>query len=134
MLSIFPSLLIFGIFAPFILRVVVGVYFFYTGYKHLQVERENIVKEVARKIGTFAKPLVILTILIEVVIGLSLIAGFLTQPMALVGILYILILLWFKNECPIFVKHERVFYIILFAILLSLLLTGAGALAVDLPL
>ena len=54
--------------------------------------------------------------------------------MALAGMVYILKLLWLKNKYPIFIKRERIFYIMMFAILLSLLFTGAGALAVDLPL
>lgn len=134
MLSIFPSLLIFGIFAPFVLRTVIGIYFFYTGYKHLGKEQENIIQEVVQKYGRLTKPLLIAIALVEIIIGLSLIVGFLTQIMALAGMVYILKLLWLKNKYPIFIKRERIFYIMMFAILLSLLFTGAGALAVDLPL
>ena len=134
MLSIFPSLLILGIFAPFILRVAVGVYFFYTGYQHLQVEQGSVMREVAQKYERFAKPIVIFAALIEIVIGLSLAVGFLTQFAALIGMIYILKLLWFKKDYPVFVKRERVFYLMVFVILLSLLLTGAGAPAIDLPL
>ena len=134
MLSIFPSLLIFGIFAPFILRVAVGVYLFYTGWRHFGGEQESITKEIARKVGPYAKPVALFTALVEIVVGLSLIAGFLTQVAALIGMVYALKMIWFKKDCPVLVKHERVFYVILFVILLSLLLTGAGAPAVDLPL
>ena len=133
MLSIFPSLLILGIFAPFILRMAVGLYFFYTGYHHLQKEQESIVKE-AKKYVPFAKPLMVFSALIEIVIGLSLIAGFLTQIASLVGIIYILILLRMKKACPVFVRRERILYVMILVILLSLLFTGAGAIAVDLPL
>lgn len=138
MLSIFPSLFVFGIFAPFILRTTVGVYLFYTGYRHLKEERELITEEVAQGIprvfSPYAKPFVIIGILFEIVVGLSLIAGFLTQIMALLGMIYVVKLLILKDLYPVFAKHERVFYVVLFVIFLSLLLTGAGAPAVDLPL
>ncbi|MFC1730946.1 DoxX family membrane protein, partial [candidate division KSB1 bacterium] len=134
MLSIFPSLIIFGIFAPFILRVTVGIYLFYVGYAHLRNERESVTQEASHQVGSFAKALIIIGGIFEVTVGLSLIAGFLTQAMAIAGMIYILILLQFEDRCPVYVKHEKVFYIILFAIFFSLLLTGAGAPAVDLPL
>lgn len=134
MLSIFPSLLIFGIFAPFILRVTIGVYFLYTGYQHIQKEQKDIVQEATQKFGSFAKPLVITGVLFEIALGLLLVVGFLTQIASILGMIFVLKLLWFKNEYPHFVKNERVLYIIIFVILLSLLFTGAGAYAVDLPL
>jgi uncharacterized membrane protein YphA (DoxX/SURF4 family) len=134
MLSIFPSLLIFGILAPFVLRVTVGAYFFYTGYKRLGRVDESVTKELEKRLGSLSKTVIIAMGVFETAIGLFLIAGFLTQIMAVLGMIYILKLLWFKNEFPSFIKRERIFYLILFVILLSLLFTGAGALAIDLPL
>ncbi|HEC32886.1 MAG TPA: DoxX family protein, partial [Candidatus Kaiserbacteria bacterium] len=126
MLSVFPSLLILGIFAPFILRLSVGVYFFYTGYRHIKEEREILVKEFANKFKTIAKPLVVIVAIIEMILGLSLVAGFLTQIAAILGMIFALKLLWFKNKYPHFAKNDRTLYIIIFVILLSLLFTGAG--------
>ncbi|MEX0652200.1 MAG: DoxX family protein [Candidatus Paceibacterota bacterium] len=134
MLSIFPSLLIFGIFAPFILRVVVGAYLLHIGWGHLTTQRETLVEKLYARLGSPTTIFIVFGGLFEVVLGLFLIAGFLTQVMALLGGLYALKLLWFKKEFPVLVPHERIFYILLFAIFLSLLLTGAGAPAVDLPL
>jgi len=134
MLSIFPTLLVFGIFAPFVLRVVVGTYLFYIGYAHMREGRELLTQELSGLFGSFSKYLVIIGGLFEAVIGLSLIAGFLTQVMALLGALYMVKLLIFKNNYPVWIKHERVFYVILLAIFLSLLLSGAGVPAIDLPL
>jgi uncharacterized membrane protein YphA (DoxX/SURF4 family) len=134
MLSIFPSLLIFGILAPFILRIVVGVYFLHAGYQDLGKEREKTVEELAQSLGTFAKPALIFGGIFEIVIGLSLITGFLTQLMALFGMIYVLKFLSLKKQYPSLIKHERVFYVMVFVILFSLLLTGAGAFAIDLPL
>jgi len=112
----------------------VGVYIFYTGWQHLGGEKESLVKEATKSVSSYAKLLIIIGGSFEIIIGLSLIAGYLTQLMALLGIIYIATLLWFKRTCPIYVKHERVFYVMIFVILLSLLFTGAGAPAVDLPL
>ena len=134
MLNIFPSLLIFGIFAPFILRVAVGVYLFHTGYNHLGKEKESVIQEATQKFSSYAKPIVILGGLFEVIVGLSLVAGFLTQIMALLGMLYMVKMFVLKKQYPVWMKRERVLYVVFFVILLSLLLTGAGAPAVDLPL
>lgn len=96
--------------------------------------RELLTQELSGLFGSFSKYLVIIGGLFEAVIGLSLIAGFLTQVMALLGALYMVKLLIFKNNYPVWIKHERVFYVILLAIFLSLLLSGAGVPAIDLPL
>ncbi len=134
MLSIFPSLLIFGILAPFILRVIVGVYFLHAGYLDFGKEEGGSLEEITKKHGKYAKPFLTIFAIAEVVVGLSLIVGLFTQVAALIGIIFVLKFLWFKNEFPIFIKHEKVFYFMVLTILFSLLLTGAGALAIDLPL
>ena len=134
MLSIFPSLLVFGIFAPFFLRLAVGIYLFYTGYEHLTKEQISLEKEFGNKLGGLGKSLAIIVPVFEILVGLSLVAGFLTQVMVLLGMVYSAKLLWFKKDCPRYAKHEKIFYVLVFIILLSLLFTGPGAFAVDLPL
>ena len=134
MLSIFPSLLTFGIFAPFLLRLSAGIFFFYAGYQHFGKEQEGLVGELTQKFSSFAKPISVTLAIVEIVIGLFLIAGFLTQVAALLGAIFMLKLLWFKKSCPCLARHEKTVYVLLFVICISLLLTGAGAPAVDLPL
>ncbi|MBI2618275.1 DoxX family membrane protein [Candidatus Kaiserbacteria bacterium] len=134
MLSVFPSLLTFGIFAPLFLRLTAGIFFFYSGYRHFGEERMELVRELSQKFSSAGKAIAVTLALVEMLLGLFLIAGFLTQVMALLGMIFTLKLLWFKNKYPLVAKHEKVVYALLFVIFLSLLFTGAGAPAVDLPL
>lgn len=125
----------FGILAPFILRVTVGIYFFHTGYNRLQSgELDSVANTVSQRLGTLARPIIVFSTLIEISVGLLLIAGLFTQIAALIGIVCVLRTLWFTSKYPAFKKHEKVFYFMVLAILFSLLLIGAGAFAVDLPL
>ena len=134
MLSVFPSLFIFGIFAPLILRLAVGVLFFYSGYQHFTKENEVLAAEFTSRFGSFAKTFALLVAGVEVILGAALIVGFLTQVAALLGMIFVLKLMWFKKEYPILAKHEKAVYVLAFVVLLSLLITGAGAPAIDLPL
>jgi uncharacterized membrane protein YphA (DoxX/SURF4 family) len=72
--------------------------------------------------------------LIQIVGGLMLLIGFFTQIAALVFVIITSIELFIEKRDPILLRRGFVFYLLLFAISLSLLLTGAGFLAIDLPL
>ena len=134
MLSLFPSFFTFSLFAPLILRIAVGIFFFSLGYRHLTKEKEMLTNELTKRLGLFSKQFVFILGSVEILIGLFFIAGFLTQGVVIVGMLLTLKFLWFKKEYPTLAKHNKAFYILLLAILFSLLLTGAGIPAVDLPL
>jgi uncharacterized membrane protein YphA (DoxX/SURF4 family) len=71
---------------------------------------------------------------IEIVGGIMLILGLYTQIAALVLGLLTLAEAYTEYKDPLILKRNFVFYTMLFAILLSLLLSGAGAFAIDLPL
>ena len=86
---------------------------------------------------TFLKPAnlwVKIFALIQIVGGLMLIAGFYTQITALVFVVITLVELGVEKREPALINRNFVFYLLLFAISLSLLFSGAGAFAVDLPL
>ncbi len=141
MLSVFPSLFILSIFVPVLLRLVVGIFFFTIGYRHLTKEQDVLGKEFSAWFQTYlpflapvAKPYVVLLALIEILLGLTLIAGFLTQVAALIGFIYMIKLVWLQKGFPHFANHERLVYILFAVVLFSLLILGPGAPAVDLPL
>jgi uncharacterized membrane protein YphA (DoxX/SURF4 family) len=135
MLNTFPYLLSFGLLAPFILRVAVGVYFLKTGLSHLKINRhtgeevaiaENAIHPAASVVWGVA--------IIEAIAGLALIAGFLTQISALVlSILLVLALIFKKGHLALF-KHSTSFYLLLLVVCLSLIVSGAGFWAIDIPL
>ncbi len=117
MLNPFPTLLAFSLFAPLLLRIVVGCTFIHFGTKNLKL------KDYKRALGY-----------IEMIGGLLLIIGLFTQIVALIFTIYLGLLLIDKMHKKNFLTDGVNYYLILFVICLSLIITGAGFLAIDLPL
>lgn len=114
--AIFPDILFLGpFFAPVILRVGVALFFLISAREHwLLGTKKN------KLLG--AK---------KAVLALFFLAGFLTQLVALVGILVVLLeSAWLKTESKKGGWEARV---VVVASLLALVIAGAGALAVDKP-
>ena len=144
MLNTFPELLILGFFAPFILRTAVGLAFLWFGYNKLFQQRtELIVSLQTNPIGpSFLKqyvktlaPFIIWAIgITEILIGIFFIVGYLTQIAALISIILLLKALYFRKHYPLLAPHSPLAYLLIIAISVSLLISGAGAFAFDLPL
>src|SRR3989344_7983504 len=117
MLSIFPDLLTFGLFAPFIIRVALGFYFIGTAFAAAQ----SAYKKKDYSIATWAH------LKTGGIGGILVFTGFLTQIGALLLILRLL------NDLY---RHPatRVLSLLLLAMAASLLVSGAGFFAFDLPL
>ncbi|HEY6019978.1 MAG TPA: hypothetical protein VIY48_08755 [Candidatus Paceibacterota bacterium] len=122
MLNPFPGLLVFGFFAPTLLRVTVGLMFGYLAVAHFS-HRPNMNQAIAW-----------LLILVETLIALSLFFGYHLQYGAIAGIIVA------AGQAVTAKRHAHVTplltleYVLLIVLCLSLLLSGAGALAFDLPL
>ena len=134
MLSIFPDFLTYGLIAPFILRLVLGLVFVWFGFSKLFSER-------ARRAAFFEKlglrPGTLFVVVvggIELVGGIFLIIGLFTQAAALVFALISLAALIIKKKQPAALDNTTPFYGLLLAISLSLLFLGAGFFAFDLPI
>lgn len=125
MLSIFPSLLAFEGFSPLILRLTLGAIFLFWAYKRLspRIKSKNFkdTKQVAAGV-------------IEALTGLSLVLGIFTQIGALVSAIVLGWQLIQKMQKKSFLTDGVNYYLILFVISISLLITGAGFIAFDLPL
>jgi uncharacterized membrane protein YphA (DoxX/SURF4 family) len=134
MLNVFPELLSFSLFAPFFLRVVLGIVFVNLGFLKFKLERDSWIRFFRLTPLKPAEFWVSFFALIQVVGGLMLIAGIYTQAVALVFAAITLIEIYVENREPVLLNRNLVFYILLFVISLSLLLTGAGFFAIDLPL
>jgi putative oxidoreductase len=131
--NIFPELFSFSLIAPLILRVVLGFIFLNLGY--LKLSKENFGWIASLNILGI-KPAVFfvgLLGIIEIAGGLLLIAGAYTQLTALILAIISIseLLIEYKEESIL--KRDLPFYLLLAAICLSLLLTGAGLYAVDVP-
>jgi uncharacterized membrane protein YphA (DoxX/SURF4 family) len=131
--NIFPELFSYTLIAPLILRVVLGFIFLNLGSLKLGKEKSGWIASLnilnIKPAGFFTGLLGI----IEIIGGLLLIAGAYIQLTALVlGVIALCeLLIEYKEESIL--KRDMVFYLLLTAICASLLLTGAGLFAVDMP-
>lgn len=121
MLNPFPELLAFALMAPFIIRIFAGSYFVLLGLRLFQSKTdENVSPKSIMKYGTGA---------VAFLGGLFLFFGFLTQISAIV---LTLLSLW--NFYVSQNRTQRALFLMLAAMTSSLLFSGAGLFALDLPL
>jgi hypothetical protein len=126
MLNTFPQLLTYGFFAPTLLRLTVAIILFYIAY-HQWSKRIEI-----SKVRAFVFPT--LSIIFNLTIGIALFLGYHTQITALLAIIGFCIGLWLNRRYPHIVIIPSSTVIVLILICASLMFTGAGALAMDVPL
>ena len=134
LLNTFPDLLTLSQLSPLILRVVLGFIAINLGF--LKLGKEQIAwLELFETINIHpTKFFLKLFAFIEIVGGLMLIVGAYTQITAIVfAILFFCeaVLDYRESELE---ERDLTFYILVFAISLSLIFLGAGAFAIDLPL
>jgi len=134
MLNPFPDLLVYSMLAPFILRVVAGLIFIDLGVLLFKNEKARWTASLSSL--NIPRPKVAAQILgiVEIIGGIMLILGFYTQIAALLLVIFTFAETYLEYKDPTLLKRNFVFYILLFAITLSLLLSGAGAFAIDIPL
>lgn len=132
--NLFPELFTFSLIAPFILRVVLGFIFLNLGSLKLGKEKPGWISSFQilniRPAGFFTSLLGI----VEIIGGLLLIAGAYTQVTALVLGATALMELFIEYREESILKRDFPFYLLLTAICASLLLTGAGLFAIDIPI
>lgn len=134
MLNIFPDLLILSFFAPLILRLALGAWLLFLGWRHFFKERHELSAQLSARWGNLGKVKAWLIGPSEGIIGALLIVGFLTQPAALLSALVALDFLIIKKKLlPSLAPESPWLYALALAVSLSLLLTGAGAFALDRP-
>jgi uncharacterized membrane protein YphA (DoxX/SURF4 family) len=118
-LSLFPSLLTFGLLSPFLIRVVAGLYVLYLGKK--------------RYAGAYKW-----TSILYVLAGIGVFLGFYTQAAAILAMCVVkfdFYLRYWKDRKTVPISKDTYFtYFLVQFIFLSLLFTGPGFLAFDLPL
>src|SRR3990167_2190796 len=134
MLNVFPSFLTYSFLAPFILRIVVGLIFLDLGVLKFRTEKESWLRSFDTLGIRPADLFLPVYALIQIIGGILLIIGAYTQVAALAFVISTLIELYIEWKAGEVLKRDLVFYILILAISLSLLLSGAGAYAVDIPL
>ncbi|MDB5266791.1 MAG: hypothetical protein JWN89_606 [Parcubacteria group bacterium] len=134
MLNTFPELLTYSQMAPFLLRVVIGLIFIDLGLLKFKSEKGRWI-ESFKALG-FGSAEIFVSVLgaLEVLGGVMLLIGIYTQVAALGFIILTGMEIYLEYKEAALLKRNIVFYVLLCAIAFSLLLTGAGAFAFDIPL
>lgn len=114
MLSVFPSILFLAPFSALLIRIALSLVFIFAGWKHLSREDKRI-----RALSAF-----------EFATAISFAVGAWTQIGALAGI--VITILWLSF--PYTRTVSKVATLLTLVMCVSLLVTGGGALAFDLPL
>ena len=133
MLNTFPYLLSYSSFAPFLLRLTVGIYMLIFAYENLEdkwVERFGLFKVASLKPEWF---FILLVATIELTGGTLLVAGALCQITSISLAVLMLMTIFIKYKKPELLSRNINTYILIFIILISLIFTGAGNVAGDYP-
>ncbi len=134
MLNPFPELLMYSLLGPFLLRVVLAFIFVNLGILKFRGEKERW-NSSFETLGLRPTSLFVpLYATLQIVGGILLIIGLWTQIAALAFVFFTGIEFYIEWKDGKILKRDLVFYLLLFTTSLSLLLTGAGAFAVDIPL
>lgn len=145
MSNIFPDILFLGaLFAPFILRIAIGLVFLWMGYIHIFKKREAIQQSFQTKpfvipffssfVHLFVPYFVWILGIGEMIIGVAFVVGFLTQIAALLSIIVLIKMIFFRRYLKEIAFYNPAMYFVLLAISLSLLVSGAGTFSFDIPL
>jgi uncharacterized membrane protein YphA (DoxX/SURF4 family) len=134
MLSVFPTLLAYGLIGISVLRVTIGVSFLALGYRALTKERTQVLSNIRSL--SFLHPLFTLILLatLQFIIGLSFLVGLYTQIGAILGAGLSFLMICLSCLKKPLSPHPRSFYTLLLFISLSFLFIGPGLYAFDLPL
>jgi uncharacterized membrane protein YphA (DoxX/SURF4 family) len=134
MFSIFPSLLTFSLLSTTIIRITIGVILIGFGIACLFNKRTIIRQKMIMSGYPFPRIIPSILGILSAICGCLLVTGFLTQIMAIVAA-YVFLNLWVvdKGEVKIF-GQSLLFYWVLIIFSMSLILSGAGLFAFDLPL
>jgi uncharacterized membrane protein YphA (DoxX/SURF4 family) len=130
----FPELLTFSLLAPTLLRMTLGVFIILLGSNKFLTPQKGIV-DFFEALGFKPSKYYIKALSIaEIVMGIALFVGFLTQIAALVVAIITFVSLLVTIRHPEAGLQKASIYTLFFVISISLVLSGAGLLAIDLPL
>lgn len=133
MFNPFPELFFLQPVAPLIIRVVIGIFLIYIGYLTAFVRREDLQKKF--HIEKYPLPNFIPWKLgiAEILVGIFLVIGLYTQIVAIVAAYIFLNLAVLDNPKTGIIGYPKGTYLLSALIVLTLVLSGAGSMAFDLP-
>lgn len=129
----FPDLLTYALLAPLMLRVAAAAFFAYLATHHFRNK-----KAAAPELSVLNQHTAVFALgvyaVVEALVAVALFLGLYTQIAALVGLVVCLKVLFLRRGLHHVAPLARSTYVLLGVICLSLLFTGAGLFAQDLPL
>lgn len=134
MLSLFPSALSYGFFAPTIVRCAAGITFLYIAIT--LVNTRIVLQSISNLpiVGRMRPWMIWTSAAFTAVVGAALVAGLFTQAAAIVGALIALKHALGYKKYRAYLPLSLGTYLLLMVICISIIVTGAGAFAFDLPL
>ncbi|MCX6819899.1 MAG: hypothetical protein NT019_01255 [Candidatus Adlerbacteria bacterium] len=133
MLNPFPQLLFLGFFVPTLLRLAVAIALGYSAYQILK-HRDVISNMSLPILGKPHVALVWVSTSATALVAAALLFGYGTQYAAVLGAVISLKYSFIPSRLHALSPLSRSAYLLMFVISLSLLISGAGAFAMDLPL
>ena len=133
MLNLFPTMFL-ALLAYATLRVFVGSSLLYLAYRHCFKDRNDLAHAYKKHLPVLGIYGALLLGVLEAVLGAMLFVGFFTQAAAIGCVALSLCMLIFRKRLAHRAVPEPMYYLLLLGASLSLFITGAGALAFDLPL
>lgn len=135
MLNTFPELLNYTILAPTIIRFLLSFVLITIGVSIIKpTTRALFAAYFSSKEYPLAAFLPWKFAIVQILLGLFFFFGFFTQISSLIAMYVFFSLFYIENRAEKILPHTSDFYLVMIIISLTLLFTGAGAFAVDLPL
>lgn len=120
--SLFPYLLTYEQLAPFVIRIVLGITLAYFGYQKIKGRGKS---SGSNSIVYGAS---------EIIVAVFLVIGLFTQLAALINAIILVIKIGYKIRDKAFLTDGINYYVLLLAMAIAVIFSGAGFLAFDLPL
>jgi len=133
MLNPLPQFLTYAFFAPALIRVTVALVLLFVVWR-MHKTKAVILATNLPVVGKPAEWMILLSMAVMFLTSAALFFGYYTQIAALVGMLLALKHGLFARRYPTVIPLSTASYILIFVMCASLVLSGAGALAYDLPL
>jgi uncharacterized membrane protein YphA (DoxX/SURF4 family) len=135
MLNTFPELLNYSLLSPTILRLLLAFVLISIGIEILKpTTRALFVAYFSSKEFPLSNFIPWKLGIAQITLGVFFVFGIFTQISALVAIYVLFSLFYIENRVERILPHTSMFYLTMIIIAISLLFSGAGAFAVDLPL
>jgi len=135
MLNTFPELLNYSLLSPTLLRWVLAFILITIGIEIIKPAKRALFSAYfSSKEFPLADFIPWKLGIAQIVLGVFFFFGMFTQIASLIAIYIFFSLFYIENRVERILPHTSAFYLVMIVISISLLFTGAGALAVDLPL